>query len=160
MDDLTSPAGAIALAVSALLLVVGYRLARPDRGLEWLGVGAYAVALAGILLGSRGLLPGESFAPGPPLRLGGVVMIAAGLLLAGAPARARRRAAIAGRPEASPPRPRLDQVYGGLALVLVGQLARAPSVGGGVAALLGVVSCVAVALAPRVRAARDAGAAR
>jgi protein-S-isoprenylcysteine O-methyltransferase Ste14 len=151
MDDLTSPAGALALAISALLLVVGYRLARPDRSREWLAIGAYAAAHVALLLGARGLLPGAALVPGPALRIGGVALLAAGLLLAGAPARARRRPAIAGSLAGSAPGRRLDPVYAGLALVLVGQLARSPSVAGGVAALAGVLVCLAVAAAPSSR---------
>jgi hypothetical protein len=136
--------------VSALLLVAGYRLARPDRGREWLAVAAYAAALAAQLLGARGLLPGAGVTAGPALRVAGAALLVAGLLLAGKPARARRRAALEG--QAPPPaagRRGVDAVYAGLALVLVGQLARAPTVAGAVATSAAVGVCALVALTPR-----------
>jgi hypothetical protein len=147
MDELTSPQGAVALAVSALLLVLGYRLARPVRGREWLALGAYALALVAQLLGARGLLPGPALVPGLSLRIAGGVLLVAGLLLAGKPSRARRRGAIAALPRAASPR-RPDPVYAGLGLVVVGQLARAPSLAAAVATIVAVLACAAVALAP------------
>ncbi len=151
MDELTSPSGSVALAVSALLLVVGYRLARPGRAREWLALVAYAAALAAQLLGSRGLLPGGAFVPGPALRIGGATLLVAGLLVAGGPARARRRAAVEGRaPPGGVPRA-LGPLYAGLGLVLAGQLARAPSLAGAIATAAALVVCVAVSRArPRV----------
>jgi hypothetical protein len=152
MDELTSPQGAIALAVTALLLVLGYRLARPDRAREWLAVASYGAGLAAVLLGARGLLPGGPAAGGPALRVAGAILVVAGLLLAGKPARDRRRAATARTPRPGPgPSAAVGPVYAGLALVLAGQLARAPSVAGGIAAAATALVCLAVALTPEAR---------
>jgi hypothetical protein len=147
MDELTSSQGSLALAATALLVVVGYRLARPGTGPEWLAVAAYVVALTVQLLGARGLLPGATFAAGPALRVGGALLLVAGLVLAGKRSRARRAAAAPAQPGglqggAAP-------VFAGLALVLVGQLARAPSLAGGVATAVAVLGCVAAMLARR-----------
>lgn len=147
MDELTSPQGSIAVAVSALLLVVGYRLARPERGREWVAIAAYALALVVQVLGARELLPGATLVPAPALRIAGSVLLVAGLVLAGKRSRARRHAAAIGRPEPKPPR-RPDPVYAGLGLVVVGQLARTPSLAGAIAAIVAVLACAAVALAP------------
>lgn len=149
MDELTSPSGSVALALSALLLVVGYRLARPDRGREWLALAAYAAALVAQFLGARGLLPGAAFTAGPALRIGGAMLLVVGLFVAGKPSRARRRAAIEGRAQSSPVPRALDPVYAGLSLVLVGQLARAPSLPGAVATIAAAAVCTSVALTPR-----------
>jgi hypothetical protein len=155
LDQLTSPQGSVALAISALLLVFGFRLARPDRPREWLAVVAYAAALVAQTLGAQGLLPGPVLAAGIGLRVGGAALLVFGLLLAGRSARARRRAAMSG--EASPERgaTSFDPVYGGLALVTIGQLLRGPSLGGGVAVLVAVVINGWVALT-RERRARNA----
>jgi len=145
LDDLTSPRGSVALAVSALLLVVGYRLARPERLREWLAVAAYAAALAVQLLGARGLLPGRTLAASGALRIAGAALLVIGLVLAGTSSRARRRVAMAARPEPRPAPRTVDPVYAGLALVLVGQLAREPSLAGGISTLAAVVVCGSVA---------------
>jgi hypothetical protein len=161
MDALTSPEGSVALALCALLVVVGYRLARPDRGREWLAIAAYAAALVASLLGARGLLPGPTAAVAPAVRLAGAALLVLGLLLAGQPSRARRRAARRAPGEATRAPP-LDLVYAGLAVVLAGQLARAPSLAGGIATAAGVLVCLAVAATGRAgpRAPPPAGAPR
>jgi hypothetical protein len=127
MDAFTSPDGALRVAIAALLAVVGYRLARPARAADWLAVLAYVGALAAVLLAERGAAP----AAAPPIafRVVGALLLVGGLLVAGAPARAARTAAPAG---ARPPPPTLAPrerwlVHGGLALVLMGQLLRAPT---------------------------------
>ncbi|ABS28443.1 hypothetical protein [Anaeromyxobacter sp. Fw109-5] len=124
LDSLTSPTGSLAVAISALLLVLGFRLARPSRAREWLAVAAYAGALASQTAAALGLL-GPPSEPGPGLRVAGGVLLVAGVLLAGAPARARRRAAVGAAPGSRPRR--IDPAYAGLALVLVGQLLRSPT---------------------------------
>jgi hypothetical protein len=148
MDELTSPQGSVALAVSALLLVVGYRLARPDRVREWLAVAAYAAALAAQLLAARGLLPGPAHPAGPALRLAGAAVLVVGLVVAGQPSRARRRAALAGRPAPPARLARLDPAYAGLALVVLGQLARAPTLAGAAATAVAAAACLLVAATP------------
>jgi hypothetical protein len=144
MDELTSPGGAVALAISALLLVVGYRLARPERGREWLAVAAYGAALAAQLLGARGLLPGPALSAGPALRIAGALLLVGGLLVAGGPSRAQRRAVRERRP--GPPA-RSGAVYAGLGLVLAGQLARGPSSAGAIAAAAAMAVLAATAAA-------------
>lgn len=152
MDQLTSPQGTLGLAITALLLVVGYRLARPERAREWVAVGAYAAALVAQHLGARGLLPGPPLATGPAVRLVGSALLVAGLILAGTSARARRRAALRARAAAAPAEPvapRVDAAHAGLALVVVAQLLRQPSTGAAVAAGVAVAVNGWVALAAR-----------
>jgi hypothetical protein len=132
-DALTSPGGALALATAALLLVLGLRLARPRGPAGWAAAVAYAASLAATLLGALHLLPGRAFVSPLPLRVAGAAAVVVGLLTAGAPARRRRPVAERG--------PRVTgAAYAGLALVLLGQLLRAPSAAGalgvGVAALV------------------------
>ena len=144
---LTSPQGSIELAIGALLLVLGYRLARPARPREWAGVAAYAAGLAGQLLGASGLLHGRVLEAGVPLRILGAVLLVAGLVLAGAPARARRRLA----PTAPGARPTLAMPAGhaGLALVVAGQFLRGPSTTGLVPVAVGILVNAGLALAAR-----------
>jgi hypothetical protein len=149
MDALTSPAGSLAIAISALLLVMGFRLARPVRTREWLAVAAYAGALAAQTLGALGFIEGPSVVPGLGLRLVGLALLVVGLLLAGSASRARMRAAM-GAPTASAPEPRsVDPVYAGLALILVGQLLRGPSRAGALSVAVAVLIAGWVALTPR-----------
>jgi hypothetical protein len=150
MDGLTSPQGSVALAVSALLLVVGYRLARPERAREWLGVAAYAAALVAQLLGARGVLPGPAPAAGAALRVAGAALLVTGLLVAGKP-RARNRAAIEGDPPAGGRARAAGAVHAGLALVLLGQLMRAPSLAGAAAVSIAVAIEAWVAWSARRR---------
>ena len=147
MDSLTSPTGSLAVAISALLLVLGFRLARPSRSREWVAVAAYAGALAAQTLGALGLLGGEVTTPGAGVRLAGAFLLLGGLLLVGSPSRARRHAAITGAPAPSPRR--IDAVYAGLALILVGQLLRGPSRPAAVSAAVAVLLAFWVALTPR-----------
>ncbi len=154
MDELTSPPGSVSVAIAALLLVFGFRLARPDRLREWLAIAAYAVALTAQLLGARGLLPGRTLAAGAAVRIAGAALLVVGLVLAGTSSRARRRAATAARPEPRPSPRAVDPVYAGLALVLVGQLAREPSLAGGISTLAAAGVCLAVAFGPQRGSAR------
>ena len=135
MDELTSPQGSLALALAALLLVVGIRLAKPSRGREWSAVVAYAVAVVGQTLGARGILPGTVVAAGAPMRVLGAILLVAGLVMVGSQERARRRAATgASATERAPTAGRPDPVYAGLAVVLLGLLLREPSAAGAIAA--------------------------
>jgi hypothetical protein len=137
MDELTSPHGSLALAIAALLVVFGFRLARPAGARAWLAFVAYAAALVLQALGARGLLPGPARDAGTGLRLAGAALLVAGLLLAGKPTRARRRPAAPAAPAVAA-EGRLDPVHAGLALVLVGQLLRGPSLAGAIAVLVAV----------------------
>jgi len=153
MDVLTSPAGSLAIAISALLLVMGFRLARPVRTREWLAIAAYAGALVAQTLGALGFLAGPPVVPGAALRIAGLALLVGGLLLAGSSSRARRRAAM-GVPAGLVPEARtVDPVYAGLALILVGQLLRGPSRPGAISVAIAVLIAGWVALTPR-RAAR------
>jgi hypothetical protein len=155
MDVLTSPTGSLAIAISALLLVMGFRLARPVRTREWLAIAAYAGALVALTLGALGLLEGPAAAPGLALRLAGLGVLVAGLLLAGSAARARTRAAAhahAGAAAGAPQPPAIDPVYAGLALILVGQLLRGgPSRAGAVSVGVAVLLACWAALTPQAR---------
>ncbi len=151
MDVLTSPSGSLAIAISALLLVMGFRLARPVRSREWLAVAAYAGALFSQTLGAIGIIAGPAVAPGLALRLVGLAVLVIGLLLAGSSSRARRRAAMSA-PPARVPEPRsVDPVYAGLALILVGQLLRGPSRAGAISVAVAALISGWVALTPRAR---------
>ena len=147
MESLTSTEGTLALAIAALLLVSGFRFARPERGREWLAFVLYGTSLAATLAASVGHPLGPAAAPGVPLRAAGGAVLVAGLLLAGSAARARRLAA-AGAPD--PRRPPARARHGvelGLALVLGGQLLRAPSLAGAVATAAAALALAWVALA-------------
>lgn len=148
MDDLTSPTGSLGAAIVALLFVVGYRLLRPSRGRDWLALAAYAAGLAGQFLGAHGLLPGRALVPGAALRIGGAALLVAGLVVAGRPSRTRRRTPDGDAEASNPSRRGWDPVATGLALVLLGQLARTPSHAGVVATAGAVAVC---ALAARGR---------
>jgi hypothetical protein len=159
MDVLTSPTGSLAIAISALLLVMGFRLARPARTREWLALAAYAGALVALTLGAFGLLEGPAAAPGLGLRLAGLGVLVAGLLLAGSAARAWTRAAADARAGAAvgaaagaPKSRTVDPVYAGLALILVGQLLRGgPSRAGAISVGVAVLLAGWTALTPQAR---------
>ncbi|MGB8929952.1 MAG: hypothetical protein WCC48_01745 [Anaeromyxobacteraceae bacterium] len=133
MDELTSPQGSLALGLAALLLVMGFRLARPGRAREWGALVAYLAAVVAQILGARGILPGAVVQAGAASRIVGAVLLVVGLIMAGTPARARRRAAagVATARERIPGR--MDPVYAGLAVVLLGHLLREPSAAGVIA---------------------------
>jgi hypothetical protein len=150
--EVLSAEGALGLAITALLLVLGFRFARPARAREWIAVGAFALALAVTFAGSRGLAPGAVLPAGAGLRLAGAAIFVVGLLLAARAGRTRHLAALGG---AVAFRARAQQaLYGGLALVVVGHVARAPSDAGLIASGVGAVTCAAVAFWPERRAPR------
>lgn len=123
MDTYTAPESALGLALTALLVVVGYRVARPRGPLAWVAVLGYVAALVSTFLGARGA-PGAGGLPAG-VRIPGAVAIVAGLVIAGAALRSSRRVERTHSVETGPARQ--AGVHAGLALVLVGQLARAPS---------------------------------
>lgn len=135
LEVLQTPQGAISLAVAVLAAVMGVRLLGPDRlgGRAVAAAIAYAAALAVTWLGGSGVL---SRSPEPPLtvRLAGAALLVFGLLQAGRSAReeaGRSAQDAAGREGAGATR----KVLGGLAMVLAGQVLRAPSPAGVAAAL-------------------------
>jgi hypothetical protein len=137
MERLTSPEGALGLAIVALLVVLGHRLARPARAADWLAVGAYAGALVAIYLGARaGPADAAGAQAGVALRLAGALALLAGVLVAGSGVRARLRAATPRTGLAPVPPGERARTHAGLALVLAGQLLRAPTRLGAVAALV------------------------
>ena len=126
----TGAGGALGLALTALLVVTGYRLAAPRGTLAWSAVLAYVFALVVIHAAAPGA--GDVEAP-VALRVAGALAIVTGLLMAGTSARAARR--LAHDLAASAPDVRSGPlVPAGLAVVLLGQLARTPSRGGSLAA--------------------------
>lgn len=139
MDSLTSPDGALGLAITSLVIVVGYRVARPERGADWLGVLGYAVAMVVIYLGDRG--SPDRAATHFALRLVGAAALVVGLVLAGAGVRASRKG-LPPRGAAAAPLPRHARplVHAGLSLALVGQLLRAPTTLGGIALGIALVT--------------------
>ena len=142
--------GMLALAVTVLLVVVGYRVARPARAPDWFAVAGYVSALGVLHLGAMSSGP-EPRAP-LPLRIVGGALLVGGLIVAGSGVRAARAAGaplLAGAP-------RRPAVFVGLGLVLCGQLMRVPSAPGAVA-----VGLAMLAIAWATAAAwRRAGAAR
>lgn len=158
MDRLTSTEGSLALAVSALLLVVGYRFTRPSRGREWGTIVAYATALVLGLLGAQGLLPGTSPASPPAaLRIPGAVLIGAGLLLAGAASRAHSGAAPGVLVTTGPYARIRHPLYAGLAIALLGHLLRGPSRPGALAFIASLAAYATVAAAEDADARRAFG---
>lgn len=134
MDELTSPQGSLALGLAALLLVMGFRLARPGRAREWGALVAYSAAVVAQTLGARGILPGAVVQAGAAPRILGAVLLIVGLVMAGSSARARRRAAMGLATERERTQGHMDPVYAGLAVVLLGHLLREPSAAGAIAA--------------------------
>jgi len=143
LDALSSPHGALSLAVAVLAAVLGVRLLAPRSAPGWAAALAYVASLAASWLGASGLVPGGA-RPGASapmtVRLAGAALLVFGLLAAGraareAAGRAVREAAGRGAGEAaggtagSTAGAQL-KVLGGLAMVLAGQLVRAPSPAG------------------------------
>jgi len=140
-DTLSSPQGALSLAVTVLAAVLGVRLLAP-RGASGLAALAYVASLAATWLGRAGLAgsppPPE---PATPVRLAGAALLVFGLLAAGRAAQARALARARGAPASAGTG---RKVLLGLALVLAGQLLRAPSPAG---LAVGGVAAVAFAWA-------------
>ncbi|HSN90034.1 MAG TPA: hypothetical protein VLS93_02300 [Anaeromyxobacteraceae bacterium] len=148
MDALTSAAGSLGLAISALLVVLGFRLARPGGGAEWLAFAAYAAAVAATFAAGleRAGAPG---APGTPLRLAGGAALVAGLLVAGSAASRARRPPRPGGPPAAGEGRAGPWLPAGFALALAGHLLRNPSRAGAIATATAVVLQAWVALRGR-----------
>ncbi|HEY6098820.1 MAG TPA: hypothetical protein VIW03_05285 [Anaeromyxobacter sp.] len=136
MDLFGSAEGSLGVAIAALLVVLGFRFARPSSVRDGVAFVAYAGAIATTFLRERGLIAGRAVDAGLALRLAGAAMLVVGLLIAGAAARARRLAT---------PDPALGpgalgrfrrRAWIGLVLALLGFLARAPSSVGAVAVLV------------------------
>lgn len=137
MESVLSPEGSLALAISALVVVLGWRFALPERGRDFAGILVFVTAVVLTFAVGRGLVPGSGpTAAGPFLRVTGGALIVAGLLLAGASFKARLLAG-RGRLAATGPYARIRHpLYAGLALVLVGHLLRLPSQPGALAVIV------------------------
>jgi protein-S-isoprenylcysteine O-methyltransferase Ste14 len=127
LEALTSPEGSLALAIAALLLVLGFRFARPDRPHAWIAFLAYAGALAVSLVAALDLVPGTPVAASAPVRIAGAALLVVGLLLAAAASKASRVVHPGALVVAGPYRRVRRPLEAGLALVLVGHVLRAPS---------------------------------
>lgn len=132
----TSAEASLGVAIAVLLVVLGFRFARPGTPRGWAALLGYGLAIAATLLAGRRSLVGPVMEAGTLLRLSGAAVLVVGLLLAGSAARARDL------PTADPPlgssshRRMPHRMAVGLALVLLGFLARSPSLAGGIAVLL------------------------
>ena len=146
MDSLTSPEGSLGLALTVLVLVLGYRFSQPERARDWGALASFAGALGVAFAAGRGLLDaGEGPPPALPGRLAGGVLLLGGLVLAGAAWKARRATA-PGQLTTQGPYGRVRHpLFVGLVLALVGYVLRTPSLAGAWAA--GVAGLVHVAAA-------------
>jgi hypothetical protein len=140
-ERLTSPAGALSLAVAALLVVLGVRIAGRARG-GAAAQAAYAAAIVAAVLGAAGILPGPAPAAPAAVRWVGSALLVAGLLVAGAGSRggARPDPAAPARP------PARGRAMLGLTAVLAGHLLRAPSGAGAIAAAAAAAVLAAAAV--------------
>jgi protein-S-isoprenylcysteine O-methyltransferase Ste14 len=137
MESLLTPEGSLALAIAALVVVLGWRFTLPERARDFGGVLVFVAAVAVTLLAGRGLLRGaEPVAAGAVARIGGAAVLVAGLLLGGASYRARLVAGRGALATAGPYARLRHPLYVGLALALAGHLARAPSRAGALAVLV------------------------
>jgi protein-S-isoprenylcysteine O-methyltransferase Ste14 len=140
VESVLTPEGSLALAISALVVMLGWRFTLPVRGRDFAGVVVYIAAIAVSFAAGRGLLPGGGpVAAGPVARLGGAALLVAGLLLAGASFKARLLAGRGHLAEAGPYARIRHPLYAGLALVLVGHLLRLPSRAGALAVTIALV---------------------
>lgn len=137
MESVLSAEGSLALAISALVVVLGWRFTLPERGRDFAGALVFVAAVALTFAAGRGLVPRA--APWPaaaPLRLAGAALLVAGLALAGASFQARLHAG-RGRLAVLGPYARIRHpLYAGLGLALVGHLLRLPSQLGAVLAVV------------------------
>jgi protein-S-isoprenylcysteine O-methyltransferase Ste14 len=122
-----SQEGSLAVAIAALLLVLGLRFAGALRAHERIAFASYAAALVASLLAARGIVPAATTAPGVLVRVAGAALLVGGLLLAAAASKVRRGARPGALVTEGPYRRVRRPVEAGLALVLVGHLLRAPS---------------------------------
>jgi protein-S-isoprenylcysteine O-methyltransferase Ste14 len=158
VEKLTSAEGSLALAITALLLVMGFRLARPARGREWGAITTYATAIVLTLLAAHGLLPGPPPpTPAAPVRIAGAALLVSGLLLAGAAAGVRASTP-AGELATTGPYSRVRHpLYIGLVLVVIGNVVRAPSTAGLLSAAAAAVVYASLAITEEREADRAFG---
>ncbi len=131
MDSLLSAEGSLAVAISALAIVLGYRFTLPERGRDFGGLLVYVAAIGVTLAAAHGLVPrAGAVAPGLALRALASVLLIAGFLLAGASFRARLEAGRGALATRGPYARVRHPLYLGLGMVLVGHLLRLPSSAG------------------------------
>ncbi|WP_242392250.1 methyltransferase family protein [Anaeromyxobacter oryzisoli] len=134
MEQVLSPEGSLALAVAALVAVLGWRFTLPERGRDLAAVLVFVAAVAVTFAAGRGLVPGGGpVAAALPVRVVGAALLVAGLLLAGSSFKARLLAGRGHLAESGPYARLRHPLYAGLALVLVGHLLRLPSRAGALA---------------------------
>jgi len=156
MTELLTPEGALALAIAVLELVLGWRFTLPDRGRDVAGFCAFALAVVlGFLAGRGYLAPSPALVSPASVRIGGGVLLLAGLLLAGASARARLEAGRGRLATGGPYAWVRHPLYLGLSLVLVGGWLRAPSTLGWIPAAVAIAGFLWLGAADE-RAAREA----
>lgn len=156
MESVLSAEGSLALAIAALVVVLGWRFTLPERGRDFAAALVFVAAVALTFAAGRGLVPRAApWSAGVALRLLGAAMLVGGLALAGASFRARLRAG-RGRLAVLGPYARLRHpLYAGLGLALVGHLLRLPSQLGAVLTVIALAQYAWLAAAEE----RDARAA-
>ena len=137
MESVLSTEGSLALAISILAIVLGYRFSLPERGRDFAGVAGYVLAIAVTFVSAHWFARAARATDlGPAWRYAGDASLVIGLLLAGSSFRARLVAG-RGRLAATGPYARIRHpLYLGLGLALLGQLLRLPSAAGLVCTLL------------------------
>jgi protein-S-isoprenylcysteine O-methyltransferase Ste14 len=160
VDAILTAEGSLALAISALAIVLGWRFTLPVRGRDLGGVAVYAVAIGVTFAAAHGLVPrAGAVEAGPAARLAGGALVILGLALAGASYKARLRAGRGRLATAGPYAWIRQPLHLGLGLVLVGQLLRLPSQAGLLATAVALVSGALTAAAEERDAAAAHGAA-
>lgn len=156
MESILTAEGSLALAISALAVVLGWRFTLPVRGRDLGGLAVYVVAVGVTFAAAHGLVPrAGALEAGPAARLAGGALMILGLALAGASFKARLQAG-RGRLATAGPYARIRQpLHLGLALVLAGHLLRLPSSAGLLATAVALLSRAITAAAEE----RDAAAA-
>ncbi len=159
MDSILTAEGSLALAISALAIVLGYRFTLPVRGRDFGGLVVYVVAVAVTFAAAHGLVPrAGAVEAGPAARLLGGALMILGLALAGASFKARLQAG-RGRLATGGPYARIRQpLHLGLGLVLLGHLLRLPSSAGLLATAVALASRAFTAAAEERDAAASYGA--
>ena len=126
MESVLTAEGSLGLAITALVIALGWRFMAPNRGREFGAAFLYATSAALVFAAGRGIVPGaRPVAAGLPLRLVGACLLVGGLLLAAASFRARTTAGRTHLAVGGPYARLRHPLYIGLGMVLVGHLLRA-----------------------------------
>ena len=143
MESVLSPEGSLALAISALVVVLGWRFALPERGRDFAGMLVFVTAVVLTFAVGRGLIPGSG--PTRPGRFCGSPAAHWSSSASCSPARRFKARLLAGRGRlaVTGPYARIRHpLYAGLALVLVGHLLRLPSQPGALAVVVALAQYV------------------